>query len=128
MVLEMARTRFTLHGPVAAVLNVGVRDSPSHADSGDLGNQQTAANSNQTSIWSRIENQGLKLLAESQQKKIIKLLIQLEQESNQILLQELTPVQRKNYERLVGPPLGMERGNLEIHLALAKRPKIWPAN
>ncbi len=50
------------------------------------------------------------------------MLIKLERELNQSLLSELTPEQREQFDRLVGKPLELERGNLEFHWEFVKRP------
>lgn len=122
-----ARTKFTLHGPVAAIL--GAESAATAKTENSVDDDQSDSKQNKTPIWSRIENEELKFLAEQEQNKINKLLIQIEQDSNRTLRDELLPAQRKKYDQMVGKPLYLERGNIELHLAIARRSEeVSPSN
>jgi hypothetical protein len=123
-----ARTKFTLHGPAAAILN---------SEPTDLDNQKratspvkpTEATNARSSLWSTIEHRGLKELAKREQEKINKLLITIERDMNQSLLKELSVEQKKRFDSMIGKPLKLECGNIELHLALAERPSdVWVSN
>ncbi len=117
-----ARTKFTLHGPIAAILNSESITTDEEDKNIIPSDTEKVPKNGKLSIWSRIENQGLKVLAEKEQRKITQLLIKLERETNRELIKELTPDQKKQFNTLIGKPLELERGNIEFHLALVQRP------
>ena len=122
-----ARTKFTLHGPAAAILNSEPTDSDNQKRATSPV-KPTEANA-KSSFWSTIEHRGIKELAIREQEKINKLLITIERDTNQSLLKELTAEQKKRFDSMIGKPLKLERGNIELHLAMAERPSdVWVSN
>jgi hypothetical protein len=122
-----ARTKFSLHGPVAAIVNTDSagkkpQKKSTLATSGKTTPQKSTPSNATPSIWSRIENQGLKTLANREQEKINKLLIKIERDSNRALLKELSAEQKKKLDLLLGTRLNLEQGNIEFHLALTQKP------
>ncbi len=104
-----ARTRYSLHGPVAFIFNYEERTN------------DFALNASQIEkLWST---------ANSVRDAADKKLVGLEKRLNDRMFAELTDEQKQKLDSLIGSWLHLESGNLEFHATFIERPdEIWGLN
>jgi len=104
-----ARTRYSLHGPVAFIVNYEERTK-----------DFVLTASQKDKLWKT---------ANSVRDAATEKLVELEKRLNQRMLKELTDEQKQRLDLLTGRWLQLESGNLEFHATLIERPdEIWGLN
>lgn len=104
-----ARTRYSLHGPVAYILNYEKQTEGFSLTDSQAGELQSTA----TAMQETAQNE----------------LVRLERRLNQRMFDKLTIDQRERLKMLIGSWLDLERGNLEFHAMFIDRPEeMWGLN